>query len=120
MIVGRDIRLKGEIVDCDLLVVEGDIEASITARALEVAGGGSYSGAAQVEEAEIGGHFTGELTVSGLLRVTARGRIEGTVRYGRLEVAAGGTLAGTLAVLAPPAGLVETSAEATAALPDGD
>ncbi len=103
MIVGRDIRLKGEITDCDLLVVEGTIEASIVARAMEIAIGGSYTGMANVEEAEIAGHFSGELSVSGLLRVTARGRVDGTLRYGRLEVAAGGTLSGTLSVLPPPA-----------------
>ncbi|MBM3559106.1 MAG: hypothetical protein FJX53_04315 [Alphaproteobacteria bacterium] len=40
MIVGREIRLKGEIADCDLLVVEGIIEALVVARALEVATGG--------------------------------------------------------------------------------
>lgn len=103
MIVGREIRLKGEITDCDLLVVEGTIEASIVARALEIAIGGSYTGSANAEEAEIAGRFSGELSVSGLLRVTARGRVDGTIRYGRLEVAAGGTLAGTLSVLPPPA-----------------
>lgn len=102
MIVGREIRLKGEITDCDLLVVEGTIEASIVARAVEIAIGGSYTGSANVEEAEIAGRFSGELSVSGLLRVTARGRVDGTIRYGRLEVAAGGTLAGTLSVLQPP------------------
>ncbi|MBM3559105.1 MAG: polymer-forming cytoskeletal protein [Alphaproteobacteria bacterium] len=50
------------------------------------------------------GRFDGELTVAGLLRVTARSRVDGSVRYGRLEVAAGGMLAGTLSVLEPPPG----------------
>jgi len=108
MIVGREIRLKGEITDCDLLVVEGTIEATIVARAMEIAINGSYTGTANVEEAEIAGHFSGELTVSGLLRVTARGRVDGALRYGRLEVAAGGTLSGTLSVLPAPVEDAET------------
>ena len=53
LIVGRNIRLKGEISACDVLVVEGEVEASINCRLLEVVRGGVFRGNAEVETAEV-------------------------------------------------------------------
>lgn len=98
LIVGRDISLSGgEISACDHLVVEGRIEAKISdCRTIEVAEFGTFKGSAEIDEADIAGHFEGELTVSGRLRLRGTGTVSGTIRYGELEVAAGGRLIGKL------------------------
>src|SRR5690606_10605538 len=44
LIVGRNIRLKGEIEACDTLVVEGYVEASMSSRIIEIAEGGTFKG----------------------------------------------------------------------------
>ena len=116
MIVGREISLSGNIADCDVLVVEGDVTAEIEARVIEVAGGGTFRGTARVDNAEISGTFDGKLTVAGLLRVHGGGRALGTIRFHRLEVANGGELAGDVAVLEPEP-VAEPGGEAE---PDGD
>ena len=44
MTVGPGIKLKGEVSDCDTLVVEGTVEATLVSEVLEVAEGGTYNG----------------------------------------------------------------------------
>lgn len=97
MTVGPEIKLKGEISNCDVLVVEGDVEATLEGKVVEVAAGGTFNGTATVESAEIHGDFDGTLTVSDLLRVHGTGRVSGKVRYGKIEVQAGGEVSGDIA-----------------------
>ena len=97
MTVGPEIKVKGEIKNCDALVVEGDVEATLEGKMLEVSGSGAFTGTATVEAAEIHGVFDGELTVSGLLRVHGTGQVSGTVRYGTIEVQSGGEVTGDIA-----------------------
>ena len=101
LIVGPNIKLKGvEIDDCDTLVVEGRVEATMVSRALQIAESGSFRGNVDIEVAEIRGAFDGELTVRGRLVVHATGRINGKVRYGKLLVQEGGELSGDVGTLA--------------------
>ena len=67
MSVGPGIQLKGEISKCATLVVEGDVEATLDGKALEIAQRGVFCGTARVETASIKGRFKGDLYVSGLL-----------------------------------------------------
>ena len=100
LIVGRDIRLKGEISACSRLVVEGHVEASLVdARTLEVTPTGHFKGNAEVEEADISGRFEGELIARDKLIVRNQGKISGSVRYGRIIVEWGGVVAGDMQAL---------------------
>ena len=117
LIVGRDISLSGEIAACDVLVVEGTVEAKLReGRNIEIADTGLFKGSVEIDEADIGGRFEGDITVRGTLRVRGSGRIRGNIRYGILEVEQGGQLAGTIEVLGT-AGSVTTPATVTK-LPD--
>jgi cytoskeletal protein CcmA (bactofilin family) len=99
LIVGEGIQVKGEIQSCTRLIVEGKVEASLEARELEVRAQGLYEGTAVVETASVGGSFTGNLTVKGLLTVESGGRVSGTLRYGELCIAQGGRLSGDVDLL---------------------
>lgn len=100
LIVGRDISLSGEIAACDVLVVEGTVEAKLKdGRNIEISESGLFKGSVEIDEADIAGRFEGDLTVRGRLKVRASGRITGTVRYGELEVEAGGRLKGEIMVI---------------------
>ncbi len=106
LIVGPNIKLRGvEIDDCDTLVVEGRVEATMVSRSIQIAESGSFKGTADLDTAEIRGGFDGELTVRGRLVVHATGRVSGKVRYGKLLVQEGGELLGDVGTLAagPPA-----------------
>ena len=100
LIVGPNIKLKGvEIDDCDTLVVEGRVEATMVSRAIQIAEQGAFKGTADIEVAEIRGSFEGELTVRGRLVVHATGRVSGKVRYGKLLVQEGGEIVGDVGSL---------------------
>ena len=97
--IGRDIHLSGEITECELLVIEGRLEASVpNAKTMEIAQTGTFKGTAQLNDAMISGEFDGELTVTNRLLITATGRVTGTIRYGHLEIENGGEIHGDLKV----------------------
>ena len=95
LIVGRNVKLKGvEISDCDMVVVEGHVEASVVSKGMQIAKPGTLKGTAVIDVAEIDGDFTGELTAHTKLVVNGTGRVSGTIRYGSLIVAEGGEVTG--------------------------
>ncbi|HTD90540.1 MAG TPA: polymer-forming cytoskeletal protein [Burkholderiales bacterium] len=106
LIVGPDIKLKGvEITDCDTLVVEGRVEASMDSRVIQIAEHGVYSGTVGIDVAEIHGRFEGELTARKQLVIHATGRVSGTIRYGKITVEEGGEISGTISTLSATAPL---------------
>lgn len=97
LFVGVNIKLKGvEISNCDVLVIEGQVDATIDSKVMEISKPGTLTGTAMIDVAEIHGEFSGELTARTKLVVHGTGRVTGTVRYGKLVVAEGGTLDGEL------------------------
>jgi cytoskeletal protein CcmA (bactofilin family) len=115
LIVGPNIKLKGsEITDCEILVVEGRVEASMNSRDIRIAEGGVFSGKAEIDVAEVRGTFEGELTARKRLVIYATGKVTGVIRYGAMMVEEGGTLAGDVATLAAGPRLAEVPASAAA------
>ena len=101
LIVGPDVKLKGaEILDCDTLVVEGRVEATMDSRVIRIAENGSFSGKVSIDIAEIHGTFEGELTARSQLIIHSTGRVSGTIRYGKLVADEGGELCGDINVIA--------------------
>ena len=100
LIVGPNIKLKGvEIEDCDTLVVEGRIEATMVSRAIQIAEHGSFAGKVDVDVAEIRGTFQGEMTARKKLVIHASGRVSGKIRYGKMLVQEGGEMSGDIGAL---------------------
>ena len=95
LIVGPDVKLKSaEILDCDTLVVEGRVEATMDSRVLRIAEKGAFKGTVGIDIAEIHGHFEGELTARKQLLIHAGGRVSGKIRYGKILIEEGGELSG--------------------------
>lgn len=100
LIVGPDVKLKGaEILDCDTLVVEGRVEATMDSRVIRIAEKGAFTGKVSIDIAEIHGRFEGELTARSQLIIHATGRVSGKIRYGKLVVDEGGELCGDVNTL---------------------
>ncbi len=97
--VGKGLSLAGEITSCDILVVEGKVEAKLSdGKLLEITEAGQFRGSVEIENADIAGRYDGQLVVHGRLTVRSTGRISGTVKYGELEVNAGGQIIGEVQV----------------------
>ena len=95
LFIGVNIKLKGvEISDCDVLVIEGQVDATVHSKLMQIAQPGTLHGTALIDVAEIHGEFSGELTARTRLVVHGTGRVSGTIRYGKLIVAEGGELSG--------------------------
>ncbi len=95
--VGPNIKLKGvEITDCDTLVVEGLVEATMDSRVMQISERGAFKGSAEIDIAEIHGQFDGNLTVRNKLMIFGTGRVTGKVRYGKVVIEEGGQLSGDI------------------------
>jgi cytoskeletal protein CcmA (bactofilin family) len=95
--VGPNIKLKGvEITDCDTLVVEGTVEATMDSRLMQISECGAFKGSADIDIAEIHGAFEGNLTVRQKLVIFSTGKVTGKIRYGKLIIEEGGQLAGEI------------------------
>jgi cytoskeletal protein CcmA (bactofilin family) len=102
LIVGPNIKLKGvEIDDCDTLVVEGRVEATMVSRSVQIAENGAFIGKVDVDVAEIRGEFSGEMTARKKLVIHASGRVSGKIRYGKMLVQEGGEITGDVAAIDP-------------------
>jgi cytoskeletal protein CcmA (bactofilin family) len=119
LIVGPDIKLKGvEITDCDTLVVEGRVEASMDSRVVQIAENGVFSGTVSIDVAEIRGRFEGELTARDQLVIYASGKVSGRIRYGKIRIEEGGELTGEVSTLgAAAAGTAATAGSSSTASP---
>ena len=116
--VGPEIKMKGaEIVDCDTLVVEGRLEATLDTRVLQIAEHGSFNGVVSVDVAEIHGRLDGEITARKQLIVHGTARVSGKIRYQRIQVSEGAEISGEIAVIdsSHGASTVRTGAAAFAA-----
>ncbi|MDD5247679.1 MAG: polymer-forming cytoskeletal protein [Rhodocyclaceae bacterium] len=95
LVVGPNVRLTGsEIADCDTVIVEGRVEATVDGRVMQIAETGMFTGTAAIDMAEIRGQFHGDLSVRKRLTVCGTGRVKGKIRYGALVVEEGGELSG--------------------------
>lgn len=119
LIVGPNIKLKGsEITDCEILVVEGRVEASMKSRDIRIAEGGVFSGKAEIDVAEVRGSFEGDLTARKRLVIYATGKVSGVIRYGALSVEEGGTLSGEVERIAGDANVAKLTEASSAAATD--
>ena len=110
LVVGPDIKMKGaEITDCDTLVVEGRMEATLDSRVLEITQHGVFQGTIAVDHAEIRGRFEGEITVRKQLIIHGTGKVSGKIRYAKIKIEEGAELSGEVSTLdksAVQAGLI--------------
>jgi cytoskeletal protein CcmA (bactofilin family) len=112
LVVGSNVRLTGsEISDCDTVIVEGRVEATVDGRVMQITETGMFTGTVAIDMAEIRGQFHGELTVRKRLTVCGTGKVKGKIRYGTLVVEEGGELSGDVDSL----GTAAPAAEARAA-----
>ncbi len=114
LIVGREIKLNGEITSCEHLVVEGSVEAMLAdGKVVDIAETGTFRGSVECETAQIRGRFDGDLTCNERLVVHSTGRVVGKVRYRQLEVERGGEISGDMQTI-PSGGQSGTASAAQA------
>lgn len=117
LLVGPDVKLKGaEILDCDTLVVEGRVEATMDSHIIRIAEQGIFCGTVSIDTAEIHGSFEGELTARSQLIIHATGRVTGKIRYGKILIEEGGQICGDIQSTAVGMSLPKVKVESEAAV----
>ena len=97
LIIGKQIRMTGEISGCEKLLAEGAVEANLTeVKSVEVTANGTFKGNAEVDSAVIAGHYEGNLKVLSHLEIAASGVVKSAVSYKTIAVANGGKIHGSI------------------------
>ena len=128
LLVGKHVKLKGEVPVCDKVMVEGEVELQLSGcRTLQVGPLGVFRGSAEVAEADIAGLFEGEIVARERLSVRSTARMNGKISYGQITIEAGGRVTGEIIGLQPTSEAVpqppsetrpaETAAEREGAAP---
>lgn len=94
--IGQGVSVKGDISVPHIVVVDGAVEGSVTARAIWVGPSGTIKGKIVATEAEIHGTISEKIEVKQLLLVHATGRVSGDVSYGELMLEKGAIISGTI------------------------
>jgi len=98
LIIGKGITLSGDIAECDHLIVDGTVEATLKGgNVLDISETGAFYGTVEIEEANIAGKFEGDITVSGRLTIQSTGQISGSISYTELAVEVGASVEGSIA-----------------------
>lgn len=112
--VGRGIVLNGQITDCQHLAIEGTVTAeTLQTERLDILETGSFTGAADVQDAVIAGRFDGKLVATGRLTVKSTAHITGDIEYGALEIESGSRIEARIAVRPAPAAAAAPEKTAT-------
>jgi len=97
LIVGKGTMLSGEIKSCDLLFVEGRVEAKLkTCQNMVIGETGNFNGTAVMDNAEVRGRYDGDLVVRKRLTIHATGEVTGTISYREIEIEQGGRISGEI------------------------
>src|ERR1044071_1241507 len=94
--VGKGVCVKGDLSVPGVVVVDGEVEGSVSARAVWVSPTGSIKGTIVAAEAEIHAAISELVEIKQLLVIHATGRVTGDVRYGELQLEKGAVISGTL------------------------
>lgn len=92
--VGEGVMVKGEISVPDMIVVDGAVEGTLTARAIMVGPSGSIKGNITATEADVQGSVSEKIEIKQLLIVRSTGRVDGNISYGEIEIEKGAVISG--------------------------
>lgn len=110
LVVGKGVEFSGDIKACQKLIVEGVVQVtSSDCRVLHIGQTGVFHGRIEVAEAEILGHFDGELVVRERLVVRSSGSASGKIQYGTIVIDAGGQVAGEISAIGAHSGTATES-----------
>ncbi len=98
LMLGREIKLSGEITNCEHLIIEGTLSAAtLETQRLDLLETGAFTGSATVKDAVIAGRFDGKLVVTGRLSIKSTAVVKGDISYGALEIEAGSRIEASIA-----------------------
>lgn len=100
-VIGQDLLVLGDVRNCRLLEVHGEVRGAVGVEHLRIAPGGVVLGPVKAGSAEIDGTLEGDVLVTNLIAIGATGRVTGKVRYGRLALAEGGELSADVRNIPP-------------------
>lgn len=95
-VLSSDLRITGDIVAGGTLEVMGEIDGSITAKALILTAEGRIGGTIKAESVELRGEMTGTIA-TGSLALKSTAQVKADVTYASLAIESGAQIDGSFA-----------------------
>lgn len=93
--IGKGVTIKGAVVMCETVVVDGDVEGDIQVDNLLVGANGVITGRVRVaRNADIAGKVLEKIEVKGQLIMRTGGHVEGNISFGTLAMERGASIIG--------------------------
>jgi cytoskeletal protein CcmA (bactofilin family) len=93
-IIGKGIRVRGEITGAGALEVDGEVEGRVALDRLVIHGSGVVAADVQVSELVVAGRAAGQLVAAKRVEVRASAQVEGDVRAPSVVVEEGAVFRG--------------------------
>lgn len=101
-IIDKGFNVDGTVAGTGRLVIKGVVKGTVTGDNVVIAEEGTVQAEAHCAEMTIGGHFDGQVDVSGTLVILSTGRCSGQVICKDLVMEAGGRLNATVTCRSKP------------------
>ena len=79
--IGNGVKFKGEIIDANEVIVEGDVNVKMDANKLTIESTGKLKGRISANTVEVKGIIKGTLKVSDTLTIYDLGNVSGKIEY---------------------------------------
>ena len=99
VIIGTDVKYKGEISEAEEVEIEGTVNAKINTNNLIIREQGSLKGKIVANNITVWGKLNGNIKVSDTLIIHEHGIIFGKIEYFNLEIKKGGIIKGEINTL---------------------
>lgn len=102
VIIGSGVEMKGEITSASEVQIDGNADINMETENLMVGQMGNLKGDIKTKNADVWGHFDGDLEVSSTLTIQEKGIVKGTTKYSSLQIKLGGQLEGDVQTIDKP------------------
>jgi cytoskeletal protein CcmA (bactofilin family) len=96
--IGKSVTIKGDVISAEDLMIDGQVEGTITANAnkLTIGAGAAILGELHARTVTIGGAVTGRVSATERIEILETGSVDGDIKTPRLAIREGALLRGRI------------------------
>mgnify|MGYP001330314302 CR=1 FL=1 len=98
VVIGYGVSINGEIKKADEVQIDGEADVTMKTDNIVIGTTGKCKGTIETHNADIWGHFDGDLKASGTLTIQEEGNATGTIEYQNMQIKLGGQLSGDIKI----------------------
>ena len=98
VVIGNGVSITGEIKKADEVQIDGEADVTMKTDNITIGNTGKCKGNVETHNADIWGHFDGDLKASGTLTIQEAGVVTGSIVYQKMQIKLGGKVSGDIKI----------------------